>query len=614
MVYGKYSCFLPGHLASGGLLIYCRNPFGYQPWRDNRSFDAMFDILEADIVVFQETKIQRKDLRDDMVLIPGWDCFFSLPKHKKGYSGVVIYTRNASCAPIRAEEGITGFLCPPNSTTPFRELPDDQQIGGYPSIEQLSDVQVEAATLDCEGRCVVLEFPAFVLLGVYSPAARDETRDDFRHGFVSLLDARIRNLVSMGKRVILTGDLNISTGEIDSAHLTEAIRKGTGNEEEYLSSPVRRIFNQLVEGTKVISERDEGRETPALYDICRSFHPGRRGMYTCWETRVNARPGNYGARIDYVLSSLDMKDWWADSNIQEGLMGSDHCPVFAVFNDKVLFDGVRVDIHDIVNPPGVFKDGERQREYSTKDLLPLSGRLIPEFNSRRSIKDMFFGKPSSLSSSGSRTPENAPGKESQTPTIPEPNLEDAVSLGQTQSKPTLPVTERTPSSLSNGTSKRLRAENISAPPPKRTKSSGKSESSKGQQSLMGFFRPKQTAEAQPQGNNQHNTSQTSPTKQTTSISEPSTARTETSTSDTQEETIIDPIVSKESWSKLFTKKEAPKCEEHQEPCMMMTTKKAGVNCGRSFWMCSRPLGPTGQKEKGTQWRCGTFIWASDWNG
>lgn len=45
----------------------------------------MFDILEADIVVFQETKIQRKDLTDDMVLVPGWDCYFSLPRHKKGY-------------------------------------------------------------------------------------------------------------------------------------------------------------------------------------------------------------------------------------------------------------------------------------------------------------------------------------------------------------------------------------------------------------------------------------------------------------------------------------------------------------------------------------------------
>jgi len=45
---------------------------------------AMFNILETDIMVMQETKIQRKDLRDDMVLVPGWDVYFSLPKHKKG--------------------------------------------------------------------------------------------------------------------------------------------------------------------------------------------------------------------------------------------------------------------------------------------------------------------------------------------------------------------------------------------------------------------------------------------------------------------------------------------------------------------------------------------------
>lgn len=44
----------------------------------------MFDTLGADIVVMQELKIQRKDLRDDMVMIPGWDVYFSLPTHKKG--------------------------------------------------------------------------------------------------------------------------------------------------------------------------------------------------------------------------------------------------------------------------------------------------------------------------------------------------------------------------------------------------------------------------------------------------------------------------------------------------------------------------------------------------
>jgi AP endonuclease-2 len=234
----------------------------------------------------------------------------------------VIYTRNATCCPIRAEEGLAGVLCPPNSSVSFRDLPEDQQIGGYPTIEQLSELEVDAATLDSEGRCVILEFPAFVLLGIYSPANRDETRDNFRHSFIDLMDARIRNLVAMGKRVFVTGDLNIAKGEIDAAHATEAIKKGKITEDEFISVPARRVFNQLVSDGRVIGERDEGRESPVLFDICRSFHPGRRGMYTCWEQRIIARPGNYGSRIDYVLCSLDMQDWFGDSNIQEGLMVS----------------------------------------------------------------------------------------------------------------------------------------------------------------------------------------------------------------------------------------------------------------------------------------------------
>ena len=78
--------------------------------------------------------------------------------------------------------------------------------------------------------------------------------------------------------------------------------------------------------------------------------------------------------------------------------------------------------------------------------------------------------------------------------------------------------------------------------------------------------------------------------------------------------VNDPIVTKESWSKLFKKKRPPNCEGHGDPCISYTTKKPGINRGRSFWLCPRPLGPSGQKEVGTQWRCSTFIWSSDWNG
>ncbi|PWY67508.1 DNA lyase Apn2 [Aspergillus heteromorphus CBS 117.55] len=586
----------------------------------------MFDILEADIVVFQETKIQRKDLRDDMVMVPGWDCYFSLPRVKKGYSGVVIYTRNATCAPIRAEEGLTGVLCPPNSSVSFRDLPEEQQIGGYPTIEQLSQLELDAATLDSEGRCVVLEFPAFVLLGIYSPANRDETRDSFRHNFIDLMDARIRNLVAMGKRVFVTGDLNISRGEIDAAHAGEAIRKGALTEDEFISVHARRVFNHLLSDGKVIGPPDEGREQSVLHDICRSFHPDRRGMYTCWEQRINARPGNYGSRIDYVLCSLDMQDWFSNSNIQEGLMGSDHCPVYADFKDTVILGDKQVNIRDLVNPPGMFENGERQQEYTTKLLLPTSGRLIPEFDKRRSIKDMFMRKPTSAS---------------QSPQPGTPSLSHTASTGketavlestpkQAVSKPSV-STDTQPKGVvrkrpekNNSPMKRAKSVAASAPAPPTA----------GQRTLQGFFKPKSAPiDESPTQNPEPSTMPLPPSSsQTTTMTESRQPEDEvepTSTAEPTDETnpaasttptpkeddrIIDPIVSKEDWTRLFTKKRAPPCDGHQEPCISLTTKKPGINCGRAFWICPRPLGPSGNKEKGTQWRCPTFIWASDWNG
>ena len=550
------------------------------------------------------------------------------------------------------------MLCPPNSSISFRDLPEADQIGGYPTAEQLSEYNVDAATLDSEGRCVILEFPAFVLLGVYSPANRDETRDDFRLGFVAALDARVRNLVAMGKRVLLTGDINISRGEIDSAHVSEAIRKGTATEDEYVSMPARRIFNQLLSDGNIIGKRDEGREFPVLHDICRSFHPTRKGMYTCWEQRINARPGNYGARIDYLLCSLDMKDCFSDSNIQEGLLvsfspmfvlalltkvkGSDHCPVYAMLKDTVIVDGREIDIRDIMNPLGMFKNGLRQREYSTTDVLPLSGRLIPEFDRRRNIKEMFFRK---SSSTGNGTAAPAPNDSSlDSASLSKPsstereNSEAQVALTSTsRGHDTLEV------QLPIASKRSHKLETYTPPTAKRTKSTANAAlatTGKGQQSLKGFFKPKSTPEdlsdMQVSASikswdtselSSQDTSESitpimpvlSPTESLpvndciTAIAENGTSVAKAPEAPRDEEIIVDPIASKESWSKLFSKKPTPRCDGHQDPCIMLTTKKPGVNCGRAFWMCPRPIGPSGGKEKGTQWRCPTFIWASDWN-
>ncbi|KAK8201977.1 Class II abasic (AP) endonuclease [Zalaria obscura] len=580
-----------------------------------------------------------------------------------GYSGVGIYTRNATCAPIRAEEGLLGVLCPPGSKTQYRDLHSSEHIGGYPSELQIAELGVDPALLDSEGRCVCLEFPAFVLFGVYSPANSNGLRDDFRYGFICALDCRIRNLVKMGKRVVLVGDLNVSRSELDTASAAEDIRKAGMTHEDYISTPNRRIFNQLIVGGDVVGERDEGREEGVLWDVVRGFYPERKGMYTHWEQKVNARPGNYGSRIDYVLASVEMKDWFSDGNIQEGLMGSDHCPVYGDFKDVVeVHQGAEIRTEhmiDIMNPPGVFVEGKRQKEWTVKDVPVFSGKLLPEFDKRRSIKDMFKRtntgtKQIKLGDENVDTPpSNGDSAPSETPTATStPQLGNGSPV-----KVLAPQAEQETTSLG----KRKSMDAPSAKLPKRQKSETtttlKAEPPKGQKSLKGFFapKPKPSPTASPVRNGSASTPHASttdtangedsdlnraiqaslrndsasvePTQATTTLPPPSpqqakkpepppppspasSIRSATSASST----VHDPIVAKESWGTLFRKPAPPLCEGHSEPCKSMLTKKKGENQGRSFWMCARPLGPSGAKEKGTQWRCGTFVWCSDWKG
>ncbi|KAF1982885.1 apyrimidinic endonuclease [Aulographum hederae CBS 113979] len=647
-----------------------RNPFGYQPWSATRTFNAMFDILEADIVILQELKIQRKDLTDEMVLVPGWDCFFSLPKHKKGYSGVAIYTRQSVCAPIKAEEGILGVLSPTGTSTAYRDLPSDKSIGGYPSEAQIEELDINPAELDAEGRCVVVEFPAFVIFGVYSPANSNGLRDHFRYGFLAALDARIRNLDAMGKHVILTGDLNVSREEMDTAKAEESRRQEGLSHEEYISTPNRRIFNQLLEGGDVVGDRDEGRGKPVLWDICRGFHPSRTGMYTHWEQKINARPGNFGSRIDYVLCSVGMKAWVSAGDIQEGLFGSDHCPVYATFKDRVEHAGQEVFLTDIMNTPGIFKDGRRLREWGPKDRVPFSGRLLPEFDKRRSIKDMFSKKPSSNVSIPSpvRGPTSELSLAAPKDAVESPRSAEKASLERMSTQEETPLSTKVPNSASvtNTTNPHLKRKNPPSPVGTAAKKQATGAASKnvnGQKSLKGFFKPRNDA-----GQKKSLPEKTEDLDEATAVClpassceeenvdlftpnpdlkrpsadasasaaakdppkipplSPPTASPKSSPSTTTNTPsnhhfppppsppVFDSVASKESWSRLFKKPPPPLCEGHDEPCISLTSKKKGFNCGRRFWICSKPVGPSGEKEVGTMWRCKTFIWASDWNG
>lgn len=308
-----------------------------------------------------------------------------------------------------------------------------------------------------------------------------------------------------------------------------------------------------------------------------------------------------------------------------------------------------------MNPLGMFFQGKRCRDYSAKDVLPSSGRLIPEFDGRRSIRQMFTQGSSLLPLRRAETPSDKACLDV-TPEVPDQYFRMLDSGSEN-----IDIARTAAGSPSSQKKKRAAVDQPRGKPGKQLKPNTvlavDLTEPKSQQSLKGFFKPKATfitdssessqALSQydpskyvsnpgslvsperistcksPKTSPQMIVSDTSPQPRSlayirqSGAADSETADTPlsrgTNVTDNDRSSVHDPIDSKDSWSRLFTKPIAPRCEGHNEPCITLSTKKNGINYGRSFWMCPRPLGPTGQKERNTQWRCQTFIWCSDWN-
>ncbi|PRT55745.1 DNA-(apurinic or apyrimidinic site) lyase 2 [Wickerhamiella sorbophila] len=276
-----------------------------EPWKSLGDLRSMFDFLEADVICFQETKLQSKDLSKDHAIVLGFHSYFSFSRERKGYSGVVIYVRD-NISVVQAEEGLTGWLGCGLGT--YKDLVPS--IGGYPTVTRAKGVEI-----DSEGRVVVLDLVDLVIIGAYCPANASGNRTEYRDEFFELLDQRIRNLMSMGRNILLFGDINVTRDLIDSAELIVKSKGPHATEvmEPWTNSLPRKIINELI---------DSG-----LVDTTRERYKDQRGIYTHWNQMLNSRPSNFGNRLDYILVSSSIE--CVDADIIPELLGSDHCPVYA---------------------------------------------------------------------------------------------------------------------------------------------------------------------------------------------------------------------------------------------------------------------------------------------
>ena len=164
---------------------------------------------------------------------------------------------------------------------------------------------------DNEGRVCTLEFEDFYVVDVYTPNSQDELA---RLPFRLQWDADFREYVNgldRKKTVLICGDMNVAHKEIDIKNPKTNLRNAGFTIEE------RQSFDKLLES--------------GFTDTFRYFYPDLKDAYSWWSYRFKSRERNTGWRIDYWLVSTRSKDRVKQAGIDAQILGSDHAPVYIIF-------------------------------------------------------------------------------------------------------------------------------------------------------------------------------------------------------------------------------------------------------------------------------------------
>ncbi|KAI3638470.1 hypothetical protein MIR68_002968 [Amoeboaphelidium protococcarum] len=326
--------------------------------------------LDADLICFQEHKLGRdvlsslslKSWKDiamptdlDHPSDQSYDAYFAFSSLKKRYSGVVTYVKRGS--PLRPIEAFDGWI-------PFMkylrldfDLFTADNGGGYDVSFDIID------RMDKEGRVVILDFGNIYLFNVYVPNINDQFKEDFFRVMIVVS----QHLHSLGKSVIIVGDLNACAAEIDHVEPQKSIMEH--GLQSFLDLPARRLLNELL---------------LQFHDSFRLLYPNKRDTYTCWNTYISARDGNYGSRIDYILVSKQLKDSVVKADCLTDILGSDHCPVSATLKLPDSFIQLS------------------NKESLLLECPPLCAKFYPEFKSQNSLLGWLQPQSTSLGTSSNK--------------------------------------------------------------------------------------------------------------------------------------------------------------------------------------------------------------------
>ena len=539
------------------------------------SVDALLASLgeEVQVVCLQETKLTgRGDLTQTLACPSGWDSVFSVcrdaigKKGKSGYAGVATYFR-AGLNVVSAEEGITGVLSEDAPAEGGKEVrvgaakADAQNAASAFTVGHLGAMRERFTRsrmkeLDAEGRCVLVDFGAFVLFNLYVPAVTSsdaqgaEARAEFKRDFLDAVAIRWSALRAAGRRVLLCGDWNVAPAAIDAAHAPA--RRGPVEDAAFIASNPGRAWLARATGNAAAAvaggagpeTRTRGSSTlclpagPArLVDVFRATYPRVAGAYTCWNVAAGAQLTNHGSRIDYFLADPATAHRVTRCGIAQSHPGSDHCPVFVTVAaledvsqsvDEVTARSPR-GVPALVSSAALARAGRQARltGFFRKGAPPQATETSPRaagvsIGAKRkadvSIRSFFARK-------GAVTDDAGGSRGAERP------VATATTTGS-------------PAGTSRGAA--ADAERDSGPP------------------------------------------------------EPPTAAPTPSTTATASKETVD------AWRRIRERQKPPRCRGHGETAKVRTVAKAGPNFGRVFFACPRPAG-----NRANGGDCGFFQWAYD---
>jgi len=345
--------------------------------------------------------------------------------------------------------------------------------------------------------------------------------------------------------------------------------------QEFSANPGRQWMDGLLQSHDGDEQLESSTSCRRFVDVFRWLHPNATEAYTNWCTVTGARATNYGCRLDYIIADIGLVARIVCCDIMADIEGSDHCPVRAQFDVRVM---------------------------PAMKCPPLCTKYLPQFAGWQQTLATFFGRKREKrhelqqSSSQGESQTDSQSSSSSSEHLSQGLLAPAAVSSSSPSQTTeLSVSDKcsTVTKLADRDGDSCCA--VSTKKPKL--------SDNRQSSLLAFFNKPSHSDStcrEPLRPVVDDASYVSLTfKQTNNSLFQELANTDAKlcNGDTASK-----------WKMLLKgPPQPPLCKGHNEPCVLRTVKKDGPNKGKQFWVCCKPEG----QKNNPQARCDHFVWVSN---